>query len=126
MIIINEENVYIPFDCVKRADPKNLLNFIKDEHPQIISLVLSHLEPKKASFILQSLTDEIQSDVSMRIASMDSVSPEIMRKIEKVLEKKLGALSREEYIASGGAKCIAKILKYKKSNFRKRFCQKLV
>ncbi len=72
------------FDNVKRADPENLLNFIKQEHPQIIALVLAHLEPDKASVILQKLPSELQSDVSLRIANLDRVSPEVIREIEQV------------------------------------------
>jgi len=106
----------IPFNSVKRADAKNLLNFIKDEHPQIIALILAFMEPDKASVVLLGLPGEVQSDVSQRIASMDSVSSKVMRKIEMVLEKKLNAMSGEEYIKAGGAECIAKILKNKNSH----------
>jgi len=108
----NEEGVYNPFDCVKRADPENLLSFIKQEHPQIIALVLAHLEPEKASVILQNLPGEVQSDVSLRIATLDRVSPEITREIERVLEKKLGALSGEAFTAAGGVESIVEILNH--------------
>jgi flagellar motor switch protein FliG len=109
---VDEEGVYYPFDYVKRADPKNLLNFIKQEHPQVIALVLAHLEPDKASVILQNLPSELQGDVSRRIAAMDQVSPEVTREIEQVLEKKLSALSGEDYVAAGGVESIAKIINH--------------
>jgi len=108
----DEKEVYNPFDCVKRTDPKNLLNFIKQEHPQIIALVLAHLEADRASVILQNLPSELQSDVSRRIATLDSVSPEVTREIEQVLENKLSAMSGEDYIVSGGVESIAKILNH--------------
>ena len=108
----DKDEVYSPFDYVKRADPKNLLNFIKQEHPQIIALVLAHLEADKASVILQTLPSELQGDVSRRIATMDIVSPEITREIEQVLEKKLSALSGEDYVTAGGIESIAKILNH--------------
>jgi len=107
-----EEGVYYPFDYVKRTDPENLLSFIQEEHPQIIALVLAHLEPDKASVILQNLPCELQSDVSRRIATMDRVSPEVTREIEQVLEKKLSALSGEDYIAAGGVESIVEILNH--------------
>jgi flagellar motor switch protein FliG len=108
----NEDGVYYPFDYVKRANPENLLNFIKQEHPQIIALVLAHLEPDKASDILQKLPSELQCDVSRRIATLDMVSPEVTREIEQVLEKKLSTLSGEDYVAAGGVESIAEILNH--------------
>jgi len=109
---IPDEGIYNPFDKVKRADPENLFNFIKQEHPQIIALVLAHLEPDKASAVLQKLPPEVQSDVSGRIAVLDRVSPEVTREIEQVLEKKLGALSTENYTTAGGIESIVTILNH--------------
>ncbi len=60
-----------PFDFIRRTDPTHLLNFIQQEHPQTIALILAYLEPQKASIILSSLPHEIQSDVAKRIATMD-------------------------------------------------------
>ena len=70
----------------------HLLNFIQTEHPQTIALILAYLEPQKASIILSSLPHEIQSDVAKRIATMDRTSPETLREVERVLEKKLSTL----------------------------------
>jgi len=106
------QRVAKPFDFVKRAEPDHLLNFIQQEHPQVIALVLAHLETDKASVILQNLPHEVQSDVSRRIATMDRVSPEILREIERILEKKLSTLSSEDYIAAGGVESITEILNH--------------
>jgi flagellar motor switch protein FliG len=107
----DDENIkYKPFDYINRADPVLLLSFIQNEHPQVIALVLAHLEPDKASVILQKLPDEIQGEVTKRIACMDCVSPEIVREIERVLEKKLLTLSSESCPAVGGVESAAKIL----------------
>ena len=100
----------IVFENINRVDPVHLLNFIQQEHPQVIALVLSYLEPKKSSAILQNLGPEIQSDVIRRIACMDRVSPEVSRKIEQVLEKKLSMLSSADYSAIGGVEDMVKIL----------------
>jgi len=78
-----------PFDFIRRTDPAHLLNFIQQEHPQTIALILAYLEPQKASIILGSLPHESQSDVAKRIATMDRTSPETLREVERVLEKKL-------------------------------------
>ena len=99
-----------PFDFIRRTDPAHLLNFIQQEHPQTIALILAYLEPNKASVILQSLPHEIQSDVARRIATMDRTSPEVLREVERVLEKKLSTLSSEDYTAAGGVPSIVEIL----------------
>jgi flagellar motor switch protein FliG len=99
-----------PFDFIRRTDPAHLLNFIQQEHPQTIALILAYLEPNKASVILQNLPTELQSDVSRRIATMDRTSPEVLREVERVLEKKLSTLSSEDYTTAGGVDSIVEIL----------------
>jgi flagellar motor switch protein FliG len=99
-----------PFDFIRRTDPAHLLNFIQQEHPQTIALILAYLEPNKSSVILQNLPHEVQSDVARRIATMDRTSPEVLREVERVLEKKLSTLSSEDYTAAGGVESIVEIL----------------
>jgi flagellar motor switch protein FliG len=99
-----------PFDFIRRTDPAHLLNFIQQEHPQTIALILAYLEANKASVILQSLPHEVQSDVARRIATMDRTSPEVLREVERVLEKKLSTLSSEDYYTAGGVGSIVEIL----------------
>jgi flagellar motor switch protein FliG len=99
-----------PFDFIRRTDPAHLLNFIQQEHPQTIALILAYLEPNKASVIIQNLPHEVQSDVARRIATMDRTSPEVLREVERVLEKKLSTLSSEDYTAAGGVESVVEIL----------------
>ncbi|MCL2191765.1 MAG: flagellar motor switch protein FliG [Treponema sp.] len=99
-----------PFDFIRRTDPAHLMNFIQQEHPQTIALILAYLEPNKASYILQNLSHTIQSDVARRIATMDRTSPEVLREVERVLEKKLSTLSSEDYTTAGGVENIVEIL----------------
>ncbi|MGO8695065.1 MAG: flagellar motor switch protein FliG [Rectinemataceae bacterium] len=99
-----------PFDFIRRTDPAHLLNFIQTEHPQTISLILAYLEPGKAAYILQKLQHDVQSDVAKRIATMDRTSPEVLREVERVLEKKLSTLSSEDFTAAGGVDSIVEIL----------------
>jgi flagellar motor switch protein FliG len=86
------------------------LNFIQSEHPQTIALILSYLEPAKASQILSSLPHEIQADVAKRIATMDRTSPDVLREVERVLERKLSTLASEDYTSAGGIDAIVEIL----------------
>ncbi len=99
-----------PFDFIRRTDPAHLLNFIQQEHPQTIALILAYLEPQKASVILGQLPAEIQSDVARRIATMDRTSPDVLREVERVLEKKISTVSSEDYTAAGGVDSIVEIL----------------
>jgi flagellar motor switch protein FliG len=99
-----------PFDFIRRTDPTHLLNFIQQEHPQTIALIMAYLEPQKASIILSNLPHEVQSDVAKRIATMDRTSPEVLREVERVLEKKLSTLSSEDYTSAGGVESIVEVL----------------
>jgi flagellar motor switch protein FliG len=98
------------FDAIQKADPQQLAKFIHNEHPQTIALVLSHLNPSQAAALLTSLPANLRSDVSLRMASLDQISPEIILKIAGVIGSKLMALgefSRESY---GGVRAVAEML----------------
>jgi len=104
------EKPYKPFENIKNVHPSYLLNFIQQEHPQVIALVLAHMEPNKASIILQNLHHQMQSEVSRRIATMDRVSHDITREIERVMEMKLSSSSDEDYTCAGGVESVVEIL----------------
>lgn len=113
MEIINKLTVSLqvrPFDFVRKADPSQILNFIQSEHPQTIALILAYLKPQQAAVVLSSLPQEKQADVAKRIAVMDRTSPEIIKEVERVLEKKLSSLVVEDYTATGGLQAIVDIL----------------
>jgi len=99
-----------PFDFVRKADPSQLLNFIQGEHPQTIALILSYLKPQQASAILSALPADKQSDVTRRIALMDRTSPEVIKEIERVLEKKLSSMISQDYTTAGGIQAVVDIL----------------
>ncbi len=99
-----------PFDFVRRTDPAHLLNFIQSEHPQTIAMILAYLEPQKSSMIISALPPEIQSDVAKRIATMDRTSPDVLREVERVLERKLSTLASEDYTSAGGIDAIVEVL----------------
>jgi len=95
---------------VRKADPSQLLNFLQKEHPQIIALVLAYLKPQQAAAVLSDLPQEKQADVARRIATMDRTSPEVLKEVERILEKNLSSLVIEDYTVSGGIESIADIL----------------
>lgn len=99
-----------PFDFARRADPQQVLNFIQNEHPQTIALVLSYLDPEQAGQILSELPQEMQAEVARRIATMDSTSPEIISQVERVLESNLSASLTEDYTQTGGIQAVVEVL----------------
>lgn len=99
-----------PFEFVRKTDASQLLNFIQDEHPQTIALILSYLSSNQASAIISALSPEKQTDVAKRIAQMDRTSPDVIKEVEKVLEQKLASLVNQDYTIVGGVDSIVDIL----------------
>jgi flagellar motor switch protein FliG len=99
-----------PFEFVRKTDASQLLNFIQDEHPQTIALILAYLSPSQASTIISSLAPDKQADVAKRIAQMDRTSPDVIKEVEKVLERKLASLMNQDYTIVGGVDSIVEIL----------------
>lgn len=99
-----------PFEFVRKADPAQLLNFIQDEHPQTIALILAYLPSSQAAAVVGALAPEKQADVAKRIAMMDRTSPDVIKEVEKVLEKKLASLVSQDYTIVGGVDSIVNIL----------------
>ena len=99
-----------PFDELRKTDPAQILNFIQNEHPQTIALVLSYLDPEQSATIMASLEPEKQVEVAKRIAVMERISPEVIKEVESVLEQKLSSLMSSEYTAAGGIDSIVDIL----------------
>lgn len=101
-----------PFEFVRKIDASQLLNFIQNEHPQTIALILSYLPPQQSSAVISALPQEKQADVAERIATMDSTSPEVIKEVELVLEKKFASLSTQDYATTGGIDAIVEILNF--------------
>ena len=99
-----------PFDFLRKTDPSQLMNFIQNEHPQTIALIMAYLDPDQAATVLGSLPPEQQADVAKRIAQMDRTSPDIIREVERVLERKLSTLVTQDFTTAGGVKAIVEVL----------------
>jgi flagellar motor switch protein FliG len=99
----------VSLDVLQKADPQQLAKFIHSEHPQTVALVLSHLNASQAAALLVSLPQNMRSDVALRMASLDQISPEIITKIAAIIGQKLktlGEFSRESY---GGVRAVAEM-----------------
>lgn len=98
------------FDFVRKADYKNLLAIVQNEHPQTIALILSYARIDQASAILSELPKEKRVEVVERIANMDRASPEVVKSIEVSLEKKFATLASSESMEVGGISYVAEIM----------------
>jgi flagellar motor switch protein FliG len=79
----------MPFEGIRRADARQLLSFLADEHPQTIALVLAHLAPQQSAVVLSGLSQNLQANVAYRIASMEPASPDVIRLVERELERRM-------------------------------------
>ena len=103
----------LPFDFVKKTDPSQLLSFIQDEHPQTIALILAHLNANQAAGVLSGLPQELRAEVARRIAIMDRTPPEVIREIERVLERKLSStVNTQNFTKAGGVKTLVEIINW--------------
>ncbi|ANX12282.1 flagellar motor switch protein FliG [Fictibacillus halophilus] len=99
-----------PFDFARKADPGQILNFIQNEHPQTIALILAYLDSSQAGQILSELPQEMQADVAKRIALMDRTSPEVINEVEQILERKLSATVTQDFTQAGGVEAVVEVL----------------
>ena len=107
---VNSEVGPIPFESLRDVDAKVLTNFIRNEHPQTIALILAHLDPGKGAEILSDFPEQLQTDVVLRVAELDSVPPQMVEEIEQVLREEITALGSVGSRKLGGAQTVAEIL----------------
>ena len=100
----------VPFEFLSKADPSQVVTFLQDEHPQTMALILAHMKPTISAMVLSALPSEVQTDVVMRIATMERTPPEVVREVERVLERKMSAVFTQGFTFAGGVKEVAEIL----------------
>jgi flagellar motor switch protein FliG len=108
--VMEETQQYRPFSIVRKADAHQLLNVMSNEHPQTIALIMCYMQPDKAAQIMSELPLDLQSEVSYRIATMSSISPMVVKEIEKVLNGKLSSVIRTDSAVIGGIDSLVDIL----------------
>jgi len=103
--------IELPFEFLRRADPRQVLSFIQDEHPQTVALVLAYMTPDQAAMVMSGLSEDLQRDVAMRLAVMDRTSPEVVAHVEQMLERKLSSVLQPSELSSvGGVQSLVDIL----------------
>ena len=113
------------FNLLKGIDPKQLVNYIINEHPQTIALILTQLTAQQAASVLAEFPPELQAEVSMRIATMEKISPEVLRDIENTLDMHFSGSAFRDSKQSGGAKALADILNLVETADEKHILQSL-
>ncbi|MFA7502802.1 MAG: flagellar motor switch protein FliG [Anaerovoracaceae bacterium] len=98
------------FEFIRKADYKSLMNMMMNEHPQTIALILSYARADQASSIIAELPENIKVDVVERIARMDRTSPDVIRQVEAILEKKFESIVSVDLLEIGGVNYIAEIM----------------
>ncbi|MBK8794307.1 MAG: flagellar motor switch protein FliG [Holophaga sp.] len=97
------------FSSIERANPQQLSKFIQNEHPQTIALILAHLNATQAGELIASLPETLRADVAMRMANLQEISPEVVRRISLILEQKLESLGSFATEAYGGVRAVAEL-----------------
>jgi len=99
-----------PFEFLRRTDSAQILNVLANEHPQTVALIMAYLPADTAAQVVSALPAELQSEVAMRIAIMDRTAPEVIREIERVLERKLSSVLSQDFTTAGGIKALVDVL----------------
>ena len=101
----------MPFESVRKADARQLITFLGDEHPQTIALVLAHLSPQQSALILSGFEQSLQADVAHRIALMERAAPDVIRLIERELDRRMSTvLGPQELSSIGGVTPLVAII----------------
>jgi flagellar motor switch protein FliG len=107
---IEKERKEIPFKHVMDVDSKVLANFIKNEHPQTVAIILAHMGPEKGGQVLSLLSEPLQFEVLTRIAHLETVPPDLLREVDSVLQEELLSVEKASNQILGGVKVAAEIL----------------
>ncbi len=101
-----------PFQFFNEADPGQLATSFQNENPQLIALIMAYLKPEHSAQVLNFLPQEVQSQVAMKIADMDTTNPEILSEIEKIVESKFSSVVVQDFSKAGGVESLASILNH--------------
>jgi len=113
------------FSMLNTIDPKQLTSFLQNEHPQTISVLLTQISAQNAATVIADLPPELQAEVALRIATMEKISPEVLRHMEEELENQFEGASSRDLSFSGGTKVVADILNTIETSAEKHIIQAL-
>jgi len=113
------------FNLLKDIDARQLTGYLQNEHPQTIALILSQLSPHQSAAVLSELPSELQAEVALRVATMEKISPDVLKEIEATLEGQFASESSRDLSVSGGATTMAEILNLIESSAEKNILQSI-
>lgn len=103
-------------DSLKWMDSKQVANIIRNEHPQIQTIVLSYLEPEQSAEILSQFPEKVRLDLTMRIANLEEVQPAALQELNEIMEKQFAGQAGAQAAKMGGLKAAADIMNYLDTN----------
>lgn len=112
-------------ESLEVVDAKSLANFLINEHPQTVSVILAHLEPEKKGEVLKRLPEALQAEVVLRMANLDHVAPELIAEVDRVLKEELANLGTVEQAALGGVQPVAEMLNVMDKNTEKAIMSRI-
>lgn len=117
----------VPFEFLRIVDPEQIATTVQHEHPQVITLLLSHLKIEKAAQVLQNLPENVRSDIAIRLAKMDRTNPEVLSVVERILERRFAGIMSQNEVTNtvGGVESLAEILNRVDRNTEKRILEDL-
>jgi flagellar motor switch protein FliG len=98
-----------PLELVKKTEPGQLLEFIREEHPQTVALILVYMAPEQAGIVLSQLEPELQADVAMRIAILQKTAPEVLEQLDELLGRRL-LVTGADFTKAGGVQSLAALM----------------
>lgn len=101
-----------PFQFFNEADPGQLATSFQNENPQLIALIMAYLKPEHSAQVLNYLPADVQAQVAVKIADMDTTNPEILSEIEKIVESKFSSVVVQDFSKAGGVDSLANILNH--------------
>ncbi len=118
-------NAQRSLESLEVVDAKSLANFLINEHPQTVSVILAHLEPEKKGEVLKRLPEALQAEVVLRMANLDHVAPELIAEVDRVLKDELANLGTVEQAALGGVQPVAEMLNVMDKNTEKAIMSRI-
>jgi flagellar motor switch protein FliG len=112
-------------ETLKWMDTRSIANVVRNEHPQIIAIVLAHLARDKAGAVLDMLPEEVQTDVMVRVASLDTVHPAALEELDKIMQLRFEEEPDVVVAGIGGIEAAAEILNSVSSETEKRVFESL-
>lgn len=112
-------------ESLEIVDAKSLSNFLINEHPQTIAVILAHLEPEKKGEVLKRLPENLQAEVVLRLAHLDHVAPELIAEVDRVLKQELANMGTFEQATLGGVQPVAEMLNVMDKNTESAIMSKI-